>query len=113
MRGDIYLVEFEEVRGSVMQGPHPAVVVQTDRLARSSTVLVCPITSRGLRRPDYVPPYLAWVARRESGLDRDAWVKSDQLFSRPVDSLGPRLGRLAPDALSRVDASLRFVLALP
>lgn len=111
-RGDIHLVDFEEIGGAVMQGPHPAIVVQTDRLARSSTVLVCPITSRGNRRPDYVPPYLAWVDHRESGLDRDGWVKPDQLFTRPVDSLGPRLGRLAPGALARVDTALRFVLAL-
>jgi mRNA-degrading endonuclease toxin of MazEF toxin-antitoxin module len=111
-RGDIYLVDFEEIGGAVMQGQHPAIVVQTDRMARSSTVLVCPVTSRGNRQPDYVPPYRAWVERRESGLDRDAWVKPDQLFTRPVESLGPRLGRLAPEAIARVDASLRFVLAL-
>lgn len=111
-RGDVYLVDFEEVGGAVMQGPHPAVVVQTDRLSRSATVLVCPMTSRGGGRPDYVPPHLAWVGRRESGLDRDAWVKPDQLFTRPVDSLGPRLGRLAPEAITRVDMALRFVLAL-
>jgi mRNA-degrading endonuclease toxin of MazEF toxin-antitoxin module len=111
-RGDVFLVDFEEIGGSVMQGPHPALVVQADRLARSSTVLVCPITSRGSRGVDWVPPYLAWVARHESGLDRDAWVKSDQLFTRPILSLGPRLGRLAPEAMARVDASLHFVLAL-
>jgi hypothetical protein len=88
------------VRGGVWARPRPPASAGGQR------------SSRGLRRPDYVPPYLAWVAQRKSGLDRDAWVKSDQLFSRPVDSLGPRLGRLAPDALSRVDASLRFVLSL-
>ncbi len=111
-RGDIHLVGFEEIGGSVIRGPHPAVVVQTERLRQSSTVLVCPISSRGLRRPDYVPPYLAWVSRQESGLDRDGWVKADQLFTRPIDTLGLRLGRLNPEAMTRVDASLRFVLGL-
>ena len=70
------------------------------------------MTSRGGRQPDVVQPYLVWVSRKESGLDRDGWVKADQVFTRPVDILGPRLGRLAPEALARVDASLRFVLAL-
>jgi mRNA-degrading endonuclease toxin of MazEF toxin-antitoxin module len=111
-RGDIHLVGFEDIGGAVLRGPHPAVVVQTDHLRNSTTVLVCPITSRGLRRPDYVPPYLVWVPRQDSGLDRDGWVKPDQLFTRPVPSLGPRLGRLSPDALARVDVSLRFVLGL-
>lgn len=111
-RGDIHLVTFEDVGGSVLRGPHPAVIVQTERLARSSTVLVCPMTSRGGPQPDNVPPYLVWVPRQDSGLDRDGWVKADQLFTRPVGILGPKLGRLAPEALARVDASLRFVLGL-
>lgn len=111
-RGDIHLVAFEEIGGSVLRGPHPAVIVQSDRLRASSTMLVAPMSSRGNRLPDYVPPYLAWVPRQESGLDRDGWVKLDQLFTRPVASLGPRLGRLAPDALARLDAALRFVLAI-
>lgn len=111
-RGDIHIVGFEDIGGAVLRGPHPAVVVQADRLSGSSTVLVCPITSRSLRRPDYVPPYLVWLPRQESGLDRDGWVKSDQLFTRPVPSLGPRLGRLSPEALARVDVSLRFVLGI-
>lgn len=112
VRGEVYLVDFEDIGGSVLRGPHPALVVQSDRMGRSSTVLVCPVSSRGSRLPDYVPPYLAWVARHESGLGRDGWVKTDQLFTRPTDSLGPRLGRLSPAAMTRVDASLRFVLGL-
>lgn len=111
-KGDIHWVQFEEIGDDVLMGPHPAVIVQTDRLKRSSTVLVCPMSSRGTANPDYVPPFLAWVARNESGLDRDAWVKSDQMFTRPVASLGPRIGRLNPEAVARVDASLRFVLGL-
>ena len=111
-RGDIHLVAFEDIGGATIQGPHPAVVVQTERMARSSTVLVCPMSTRGGRRPEPVPPYLAWVTRRESGLDRDGWVKVDQIYTRPVELLGPKLGRLNPEALARVDASLRFVLGL-
>ena len=112
-RGDIHLVGFEEIGGSVIRGPHPAVVVQTERLRRSS---------HGPRVPDLeprppapattFPRTSAWVSTQESGLDRDGWVKADQLFTRPIDTLGPRLGRLNPAAMTRVDASLRFVLGL-
>jgi len=98
----------------VLRGPHPAVVVSTDRLNRpEGTVLVCSLTSRSRSLvPDWLPPYLVSVARTESGLDRDGFVKCDQVFTRPAPSLGARVGRLAPGALARVDASLRFVLAL-
>lgn len=113
-RGDIHLVQFENLGGHVMRGPHPALVVSSDRLNRGGgTVLVCSLTSRGRRAgADWVPPYLVRILARECGLDRDGWVKCDQVFTRPASWLGARLGRLAPDAMARVDASLRFVLAL-
>ena len=44
-RGDVHLIAFPDVGGHVIRGPHPGVVVQTDRLARSSTVIVVPLTS--------------------------------------------------------------------
>jgi mRNA-degrading endonuclease toxin of MazEF toxin-antitoxin module len=111
-RGDIHLVGFEDLGGHVLRGPHPALVVQTDRMRRSSTVLVCPLTSRASPLPDYVPPYLVRVTRQASGLDRDGWAKCDQLFTRPVASLGPRVGRLNPETMGSVDEALRFVLGL-
>ena len=61
---------------------------------------------------DWLPPYLVPVEHTESGLDRDGFVKCDQIFTRPAPWLGQRLGRLNPDAMARVDASLRFVLGL-
>jgi mRNA-degrading endonuclease toxin of MazEF toxin-antitoxin module len=111
-RGDIHLVAFEEIGGHALRGPHPAVVVQSDRMRRSSTVLMCPLTSRGPATSEYEPPYLVRVTRNSSGLDRDGWAKCDQVFTRPVASLGPRLGRLNPETMSAVDAALRFVLEL-
>ena len=112
-RGDIHLVQFEDLGGHVLRGPHPAVIVSSDRLNRpDGTILVCSLTSRGGADPAWVPPYLVRITRRECGLDRDGWVKCDQVFTRPASWLGPRLGRLAPETLARVDTSLRFVLAL-
>lgn len=112
-RGDIHLVQFEDLGGHVLRGPHPAVVVSSDRLNRpDGTVLVCSLTSRGGADPAWVPPYLVRITRLECGLDRDGWVKCDQVFTRPAAWLGQKVGRLAPDALARVDASLRFVMAL-
>lgn len=113
-RGDIHLVDFPEVGGHVLRGPHPAVVVSSDRLNRSSgTVLVCPMTSRIRHDPAvYVPPYLVAATKRDSGLERDGYVKADQLFTRPREVLGTRVGRLNPETMDRLDTALRFVLAL-
>jgi mRNA-degrading endonuclease toxin of MazEF toxin-antitoxin module len=113
-RGDIYVVAFPDVGGHVIRGPHPAVVVSSDRLNRpAGTVLVCPMTSSIRHDPeDYLPPYLVAAPRQASGLDRDGYVKVDQLFTRPAELLGARIGRLNPEVTARLDAALRFVLAL-
>jgi mRNA interferase MazF len=110
-RGDIHFVDFGDVGGHVLRGPHPALVIQTDRLARSSTVIVAPLTSSA-RAADFEPPFLVRVTARESGLPRDGWTKCDQLATLPTSRLGPRVGRLSPAAIERLDAALRFVLGL-
>ena len=110
-KGDIFVLEFPDIGGHVQSGRRPGVVVQADRLSRSGTVILCPITSAPprdeLRRPHRVS-----VARTESGLDRDGWVKADQPITIPMAMLIGPVGRLAPAALERVDAALRFVLDL-
>ncbi len=110
-KGDIFVLEFPDVGGRVQAGRRPAVVVQADRFSRSGTVILCPITSApprdDLRRPHRVP-----VARAESGLDRDGWVKADQPSTVPATMLIGPIGRLAPAAIDRLDVALRFVLDL-
>lgn len=113
-RADVHLVDFADTGGHVIRGPHPAVIVSSDRLNRpSGTVLLCPLTSRIRHDADvYLPPYLVTVGARSSGLDRDGYIKVDQLFTRPVETLGPRIGRVDPETIDRLDAALRFVLAI-
>ena len=110
-RGDIHIVPFPDVGGHVIRGPHPGVIVQTDRLARSSTVVVVPLTSSA-KASGFAPPFLVQVLAREAGLPRDGWAKCDQPMTLPASLLGPKAGRLNPAALDRVDAALRFVLGL-
>lgn len=110
-RGDIHFITFPDLGGHVLRGPHPAVVVQTERMRRSSTVIVIPMTSRA-RSAEFDPPYLVPVAARECGLDRDGYVKCDQPATLPITVLGPRAGRLNPAAIGRIGTALRFVLEL-
>ena len=108
-RGDVHFIAFPDTGGHVLRGPHPAVIVQSNRLARSSTVVVVPMTSSA-RSAAEDPPYLVRVSARESGLDRDGYMKCDQPMTLPASVLGPRAGRLAPAVTERMDAALRFVL---
>ncbi len=93
------------------KGLRPAVVVQADRLGRSGTVVVCPMTSVP-PRDDRPRPHRVAVARAESGLDRDGWVKADQPSTLPAAVLRGPIGRLSQDAVERLDDALRFVLDL-
>jgi mRNA-degrading endonuclease toxin of MazEF toxin-antitoxin module len=110
-RGDIHFVDFPDVGGHVIRGPHPGVIVQTDRMRRSSTVVVVPLTSAA-RAAEFQPAFLAPIGSRESGLPRDGWAKCDQPMTLPAVLLGPRAGRLSPEAMTRVDNALRFVLGV-
>ncbi|HEX7492080.1 MAG TPA: type II toxin-antitoxin system PemK/MazF family toxin [Candidatus Limnocylindrales bacterium] len=110
-RGDIHWVAFPDSSGLVIAGAHPAVVVQTPAMSRSSTVMVVPMTSKSRSGP-LNPPYLVAVSARESGLSRDGWIKADQIVTIDVAELGDRAGRLSPNRLAELDAALRFVLAL-
>jgi mRNA-degrading endonuclease toxin of MazEF toxin-antitoxin module len=110
-RGDIHIVDFPDIGGHVIRGSHPGVVVQTDRMRRSSTVVVVPMTSSP-RAAEFAPAFLVQVASREAGLPRDGWVKCDQPATIPTSWLGARAGRLNPEAIDRVDKALRFVLGL-
>ena len=86
-------------------------IVRTDRLAKSTTVIVAPMTSSPRSAPEK-PRYLVPVAAHEAGLPRDGFVKCDQLATYPTVLLGPKLGRLNPEAIERLDDALRFVLGL-
>jgi mRNA-degrading endonuclease toxin of MazEF toxin-antitoxin module len=110
-RGDVHFIAFPDAGGHVPRGPHPVVIIQRDRMRRSLTVVVVPMTSSA-RSVAETPPYLVPVSARESSLDRDGYAKCDQPATLPVVVLGPRAGRLSPSALGRLDAALRFVLEL-
>ena len=91
----------------MIRGPHPAVVVRTDRMVRSMTVIVAPMTSAP-RSAAENPRYLVPVSRREAGLPKDGYVKCDQLATFPTILLGRKVGRLNPEAIARLDDALRF-----
>jgi mRNA-degrading endonuclease toxin of MazEF toxin-antitoxin module len=110
-RGDIHFMEFPDLGGHVMKGVHPAVIVRTDRMQRSSTVIVVPMMSAPRSAPEN-PRYLVEIRGRDSGLPRDGYIKCDQIATFPTIVLGPKAGRLNPEAMDRVDRALRFVLGV-
>jgi mRNA-degrading endonuclease toxin of MazEF toxin-antitoxin module len=110
-RGDIHVVDFPNLGGNVIRGPHPGVIVQTDRMRRSSRIVVVPLTSAA-KAARFEPEFLVKIAAGDAGLPRDGWAKCDQPMTLPAFLLGPKMGRLSPAAIDCVDDALRFVLGL-
>lgn len=102
-RGDVYLVQLDPTRGSEIRKTRPCVVVSPDELNdHLRTVMIAPMTTRGYAYP--------WrVSCRFRG--RNGFVATDQLRTVDVERLARRLGRLAPNALAAVLATLEEMFA--
>ena len=113
-RGDIYLVEFEPVRGSEANKTRPAVIVSNDAANRTAersgrgVLTVAPITSNVQR----VYPFQVLLSAAECGLAVDSKIQLEQLRAVAPARLGRRLGAVPPAAARRMDEALRVHLAL-
>ena len=104
-RGDIVTVS---VRGDYGK-PRPAVVVQSDRLDGSDSVLVCLLTSTMRAAPLH---RLSLEPGAETGLRQKSQVMVDKIFAIRRDKCGPPIGRIGCEALIGLDHVLALVLGL-
>jgi mRNA-degrading endonuclease toxin of MazEF toxin-antitoxin module len=91
-----------------MEGPHPAVVVQGDKLnllAGYSITIICPLTSK--HRAAYT--YVEIQPSEANGLEKVSYVKCEQVFTVPSASLRPSRGRLTDGEMNEIKARLKFV----
>lgn len=102
-RGDICLFNLDKER--------PALVVSTDALNRfSRDVCVVPISTTEHKQFSLRPKLQAG----QGGLNRDCWVKCDQVTTLEKDSaVYPPLGSLSQEFLNRVGKAICIALDLP
>ncbi len=121
-RGEIYWVDFDPVKGSEQSGLRPALVVQNDLGNRHSpTTVVAAVTRRMPPRPY---PFVVVLTPEDTGLPEPSVVNCSQLATiqqsgthsrlRPAqgESTVKPVASLNGTAMSRVDAALRYNLAL-
>lgn len=102
-RGEVFLVVLDPTVGSEVRKTRPCLVTSPDELnANLRTVIVAPMTGSGREYPWRVPCRF----QRRSG-----FVVLDQLRTVDGERLERRLGRVAPDTLERVLATLREMFA--
>ena len=113
-RGEIWLVDFEPVRGSEANKRRPAVVVSNNqanavasRLGRG-VITVVPVTSNVGR----VLPFQVLLPAGSVGLKVDSKAQAEQVRSVSVERLDSALGRLPARMMDRLDEALRLHLGL-
>jgi len=110
-RGDVYYADLNPYKGSEQAGTRPVVIVQVNQLNQfGNTVVIVPFTaSKGAaaRLPSSVS-----VRRGDGGLSDDSVALCHQVRVIDKRRLGQFLGSLSPNALSNIDAKLRFTLGI-
>ena len=105
-RGDLVTVA---AKGPYTGKPRPALVVQTDRLARLASVMVCPLTSELIAA---APVRVRIEPGRLNNLRPPSDVMVDKLSSVPRNAVSEAFGRLNIAELSNVDVALGFLLEI-
>ena len=114
LRGEIWQVDFNPVRGSEAGKSRPAVVVGNDRANATASrlgrgvVTVVPVTSNVAR----IYPFQVLLPAATTGLAVDSKAQAEQIRSIATERLSRRVGRLPPHELAQLDQALRLHLEL-
>ncbi len=113
-RGDVWLVDFNPVRGSEANKIRPAVLVSNDRANATAArlgygvVTVIPVTSNVTN----VYPFQVLLPVGITGLLSASKAQAEQVRSVAVERLTRFLGRVTTDDLTGIDDALRLHLDL-
>ena len=114
LRGEIWQVDLDPVRGSEADKQRPAVVVSNDRANATATrlgrgvVTVVPVTSNIAK----VYPFQVLLSAATTGLAVDSKAQAEQIRSVAAERLLQRIGRVSPVELAQLDEALRLHLEL-
>jgi mRNA interferase MazF len=114
LRGEIWQVDLDPVRGSEANKQRPAVIVSNDRANATATrlgrgvITVVPVTSN----TDKVYPFQVLLSAATSGLAIESKAQAEQVRSVATQRLLRRIGRVSLAEMSDIDDALRLHLEL-
>lgn len=108
-RGEVWLANFDPVRGRESSGRRPALVLSVDLFNQgpSGLAVVLPLTSRAKGIPLHVA-----VSPPEGGLREVSYVKCDDIRSVSRERLLRRWGSIRPPTMAEVEDRVRILLGL-
>lgn len=111
LRGDVYQVDLNPVRGSELDKIRPAVIIQNDTGNRFSPVtIIAPISSvKEITRP---LPVMVFLKAQEAGLAAESYIDCGQIRTVDKTRLVNKLGHLSGQNMQRVDRAIAVSLDL-
>lgn len=108
-RGEIWLINLDPIKGREQAGTRPALVISVEPFNNSGLelVVVCPVTSKNKGFPTHVP-----IKPEESGLDRDSYIKTEDIRSVSTQRLIKSIGQVPLNKLVEVEIRLKRILGL-
>jgi mRNA interferase MazF len=109
VRGEIWLMDLNPVRGREQAGKRPCLVISVDRFNQSPAdlVVILPITSKDKQIPWHVK-----VQPPEGGLTMDSCIKCEDVRSISIDRLERKYGNVSSETLAVVENRLRLLMGL-
>jgi len=109
-RGQIYMLDFGEIKGRELAGDHPALVVQNDigNKYAPTTIVVAVHSDYGKQEL----PVCVKVKAGISGLRKDSIIDTGQILTIDKKRLGRLVGSLPNDIMSEIDNALKKSLQL-
>lgn len=114
LRGEIWQVDLDPVRGSEANKERPAVIVSNDRANAAATrlgrgvITVVPVTSNTAK----VFPFQVLLSAKTTGLAVDSKAQAEQIRSIAAERLRRRVGKISFAELAQLDDALRLHLEL-
>lgn len=87
--------------------PRPALIVQSDLLTETDSVVTCLFTTHDNKT---IPSRVAFAANADNGLLEDSDLMADKVMAIPRNKLGRRLGAVGVADMARVEDALTLVL---
>jgi mRNA interferase MazF len=108
-RGEIWMCNFDPIRGHEQAGSRPALILSADLFNQSPAdlVIVIPLTSQPKQVRSHVP-----VEPPEAGLKRRSFIKCEDIRSVSKQRLGKRWGVVSAQTLRAVEDRIRVLLQL-
>jgi mRNA interferase MazF len=104
-RGDLVTVVASGDYGK----PRPALVIQTDHLPETDSVLVCLLTTTIRNAPLFRFPL---PANKDTGLVQTSQVMVDKIMAVRRDRCGVRIGKIDPESMLSLNRLLAFVVGV-